>query len=90
VGGGGGRVAHTVTWTNRPPWQLADYQLELRELTNSSAFELRSSRIFLEPGAITATGYWFSEYLQGRHPTPEEQQLREQPILTYLATLTAR
>jgi ABC-type lipoprotein release transport system permease subunit len=54
------------------PWKLADYQLDLRLLTNSPALELRTDRIFLDPPAVRAA---------------LAVDTNAQPILTYLATL---
>ncbi|HZV33287.1 MAG TPA: ABC transporter permease [Verrucomicrobiae bacterium] len=51
-------------------WQLADAELDLRELTNNSGVELRSSRIFIDPAVEAAARKVSSE---------------AQPILTYLA-----
>ncbi|KAF0178149.1 MAG: hypothetical protein FD161_2086 [Limisphaerales bacterium] len=53
-------------------WRLADAQLDLRPLTNSSALELRTDRIFLDPPAVRAA---------------LAVDTNAQPVLTYLATL---
>ncbi len=53
-------------------WNLQDAQLDLRLLTNSSALELRTDRIFLDPPAVRAA---------------RAVDTNAQPVLTYLATL---
>ncbi|MDB6022876.1 MAG: FtsX-like permease family protein, partial [Pedosphaera sp.] len=51
-------------------FQLADAELQLRELPDHAGVELRSSRIFLDPAVVAAA----------RQVSPEAQ-----PVLTYLA-----
>ena len=72
---------------NAPPrqgirWDLADADLEIRTLPNQSGFELRSSRVFLDPAfvAITPQGksnqrtdaltYFVNELRAGEKSTP--------------------
>ena len=62
-------------------WQLADAQLELRELPDDGGVELRSSRVFLDPAAVEAARkisreaasiltYFVNEIRDGSNSTP--------------------
>ncbi len=78
--------------TNRPPWRLADYELELRESANSHTLELRSPRIFLDRSAsfyamAAVMEYWRRSVASVASGEALAEQNSPQPILTYLATL---
>ena len=78
--------------TNRPPWRLIDYELELRESAQTHSLELRSSRSFIDRtsavGAVTAVReYWERSVALFASGKALAEQNSPQPILTYLATL---
>jgi putative ABC transport system permease protein len=78
---GGTNTAERLTTALHENWQLADAELELRELPDSRGLELRTSRVFLDPAVVNAatnassnaTGvltYFVNELRVGNRATP--------------------